>query len=62
MDVSYNIEEIKTNIGMIPEQISGDKYVPKDEYLSKDALEATKFFRNIDRFNEDVRSEEHTSE
>ena len=54
MDVSYNIEEIKTNIRMIPEQILGDKYVPKDEYLSKDVLEATKFFRNIDRFNEDV--------
>lgn len=54
MDVSYNIEEIKTNIRMIPEQISGDKYIPKDEYLSKNVLEATKFFRNIDRFNEDV--------
>ena len=54
MDVSYNIEEIKTNIRMIPEQIAGDKYIPKDEYLSEDVLEATKFFRNIDRFNEDV--------
>lgn len=54
MDVSYNIEEIKTNIRMIPEQIAGDKYITKDEYLSKDVLEATKFFRNIDRFNEDV--------
>lgn len=54
MNVPYNIENIKENIRKIPDQIIGNKYIPRNEYLNKEALEATKFFRNIDRFNEDV--------